>query len=194
MNGHEKRTQKIIERIKKNTLEMIKTFGADKISMDEIAEKAEVSKVTIYKYFETKEELFRQVINLYIDEIITETENLLAGDGNIVDKIKILMLAQANAPQLADSEELAALLDAGDNSQPGLKSRIRDLMRQIFEEGKHEGFIDESLSFELINLYTEIFTAGFQAKSKDLAAVLSNPTTFEQLQELFFFGFIQRKS
>jgi AcrR family transcriptional regulator len=193
MNGHDRRRQQISERIKKTALELFKAHGVEQVSMDAIAEKADVSKVTIYKYFQSKEELFRQVINLYIDEILAETEELLASDGDIVEKLKILLLAQANAPQLADSEALSVLLDPGDPTQPGLKRRIRDLMYRIYEEGKQEGYIEESLSFDLLNLYTEIFTAGFQAKSKDLAAVLADPQTFEQLQRLFFFGFVRKE-
>ena len=193
MNGHDKRRQQNSERIKRTALELFKADGVEQISMDRIAEKADVSKVTIYKYFQSKEELFRQVINLYIDEILAETEERLASDGDIVEKLKILMLAQANAPQLADSEALSVLLDPGDPTQPGLKSRIRDLMYRIYEEGKQEGHIEESLSFDLLNLYTEIFTAGFQAKSKDIATVLVDPQMFEQLQRLFFFGFVRKE-
>jgi len=66
-------------------------------------------------------------------------------------------------------------------------------MYRIYEEGKQEGHIEESLSFDLLNLYTEIFTAGFQAKSKDLATVLVDPQMFEQLQRLFFFGFVRKE-
>jgi AcrR family transcriptional regulator len=193
MNGHDKRRQQISERIKKNALELFKAYGVEQISMDEVAEKAGVSKVTIYKYFQSKEELFRQVINLYIDEILAETEELLAGKGDIVEKLKILMRAQANAPQLADGEVLSALLDSDDPTQPGLKSRIRDLMYQIYAEGRREGHIVEGISFEVLSLYTDIFTAGFQAKSKDLAADLADPQSFEQLQQLFFFGFVHKK-
>ncbi len=193
MNGHDRRRQQISERIERTALELFKAHGVEQTSMDKIAEKADVSKVTIYKYFQSKEELFRQVINLYIDEILAETEERLASDGDIVEKLKILMLAQANAPQLADSEALSILLEPGDPAQPGLKSRIRDFMYRIYEEGKQEGYIEESLSFDLLNLYTEIFTAGFQAKTKDLAAVLADPQMFEQLQRLFFFGFVRKE-
>jgi AcrR family transcriptional regulator len=193
MNGHERRRQQISERIKKTALELFKANGVEQISMDGIAEKADVSKVTIYKYFQSKDELLRQVVNLYIDEILAETEEMLAGDGDIVEKLKILMLALANAPQPADSETLSILLDPGDPTQPGLKSRIRDLMYRIYEQGKQEGYIEESLSFDVLNLYTEIFTAGFQAKSKELAAFLADPQTFEQLQQLYFFGFLRKE-
>jgi AcrR family transcriptional regulator len=193
MNGHDRRRQQIGDRIKKTALEMYKIHGAAAVSMDAIARQACVSKVTIYKYFQSKEELFRQVIALYLDEILAGTQELLAREGSILDKLKILMAAQANAPQLADSQGLSDLLDSGDPTQPGLKSRIRELMFQIFEKGKQEGVIEASLSFEMLNTYTEIFTAGFQARAKELAPVLADPAQFEQLQRLFFFGFLHEE-
>jgi AcrR family transcriptional regulator len=193
MNGHDRRKQQISQRILKSALELFKTVGVEPASMDAIASQAGVSKVTIYKYFQSKEELFRQVIDLYLDEILAETERLLAGEGDILEKLKILMRAQANAPQLADSEALSGLLEPADPTQPGLKGRIRGLMRQIYDQGQREGVIEASLSFEVLNVYIEMITAGFQAKSKELAPVLADPQAFEQLQQMFFFGFIRRE-
>ena len=54
MNGHDRRRQQISERIKKTALELFKDHGVEQISMDTIAEQADVSKVTIYKYFQSK--------------------------------------------------------------------------------------------------------------------------------------------
>ncbi len=65
-------------------------------------------------------------------------------------------------------------------------------MFRVYEEGKREGYIEESLSFELLNIYSEIFQAGFKAKLVDLEAVLNDPETYEQLLHLFFFGIMRR--
>ncbi len=196
MNGHDRRRQRIIDRIKKSALELFKTCGVNKVSMDEIAARADVSKVTIYKYFHSKEELQREVINLYVDEILAATEKALDSDLNVIEKLKIIMLAEANSPRLADSQALFELLEKDGQTEGGrqgsLKNRIRDIMYRIYQEGQEEGYIEESLSFELLNLYSEIYQAGFKAKSMDLEAVLADPEAFEQLLHLFFFGIIRR--
>jgi AcrR family transcriptional regulator len=188
MNGHDRRRQQISHRIQKTALELFKRQGVEETSMDAIAEQAGVSKVTIYKYYQSKDELFRQVIGLYLDEILAQTEALLAGDLDILTKLKLLMQTQASLPQLADSQELAALLDG----PRGLQERIRGLMRQIYEQGQREGHIDPTLSFDLLTAYTDILTAGFQARSKELGPILADPKSFEQLQQLFFFGFLRK--
>jgi AcrR family transcriptional regulator len=191
MNGHEKRRQRIRERILQNTLELFKIQGVDQVSMDEIAAKAAVSKVTIYKYFHSKEALQREVIKRYIDEIMAATEKALDSQMDIIEKLKIIMLTEANAPQLADSQALSEILETDDQS---LKNQIRGLMHKIYEQGKREGYIAENLSFELLDMYAEILRAGFKAKLMDLEPILNDPVAFEQLLNLFFFGFIKNKN
>jgi AcrR family transcriptional regulator len=192
MNGHDLRRQKNSDRIKETALELYSRQGVEQTSMDEIAEKAGVSKVTIYKYFHCKEELFQQVISLYIDQALEEMEKQLAKGGDIVEKLQILMRAQANAPQLMDSQSLSSMLEQDSPTHLDMKGRIRDLMFQIYEQGKQEGYIEKCLSFDLLNLYMEVITAGFQAKLKDLTAIIADPNTYEQLQRLFFFGFVRK--
>jgi AcrR family transcriptional regulator len=189
MNGHEKRRHRISERILQNALELFKNYGVDQVSMDQIAAKAGVSKVTIYKYFHSKEALQREVIKRYIDEIMAATEKALDSQMDIIEKLKIIMLAEANAPQLADSQALGEILETDAQS---LENQIRELMYKIYEQGKREGYIAKNLSFELLDMYAEIIRAGFKAKLTDLEPILSDPAAFEQLLNLFFFGFIQQ--
>jgi AcrR family transcriptional regulator len=120
-------------------LELYKSQGIEQTSMDEIAERAGVSKVTIYKYFHCKEELSQQVISLYIDQTLEETEKKLAKGGDIIEKLQILKRVQANAPQLMDSQSLSSMLEQDGSTQLDMKGRIRDLMFRIYEEGKQEG-------------------------------------------------------
>ncbi|MCL4560567.1 MAG: TetR/AcrR family transcriptional regulator [Chloroflexi bacterium] len=197
MNGHDRRRQRISERIKKVALELYKSFGVEKVSMDEIAARADVSKVTIYKYFHSKAGLRREVIRLYTDEILEEIEKALEDNHNIVEKLKIIMLAEANAPKLADSRGLIELLekdDQNDGGGPGiLQNRIREILFRVYQEGIQEGYIDAGLSFELLNLYAEIIQAGFKGKVMDLQPVLADPQSFEKLLHLYFFGIFQKK-
>ncbi len=198
MNGHAKRRQRIIRQIKDAALDLYKECGEQKVSMDAIAARACVSKVTIYKYFHSKTGLRKEVIGQYTDELLAETERALEGDLNIVDKLKIILLAEANAPRLANSQELFELLDDDVSKDREivriLQDRIRALMYRVYQEGVKEGYIDISLSFELVNLYAEIFQAGIKAKATQLEAILDDPGSFEKLMHLFYFGIFEKKS
>ena len=145
--------------------------------------------MTIYKYFHSKEALQREVIKRYIDEIMAATEKALDSQIDIIEKLKIIMLAEANAPQLADSQALGEILETDAQS---LENQIRGLMYKIYEQGKREGYIARNLSFELLDMYAEIIRAGFKAKLMDLEPILNDSAAFEQLLNLFFFGFIQQ--
>lgn len=57
--------------------ELFRTYGFKKVSMDEIARKAGVTKRTVYKYFSSKQELLKFFINeelINMKKIIEETE------------------------------------------------------------------------------------------------------------------------
>ncbi|MDI3410228.1 TetR/AcrR family transcriptional regulator [Bacillus sonorensis] len=72
MNGFEKRASLIKEKIKKATLEMLKTWEPRRIRITDIAKKANVSQVTIYNYFGSKEALLEDVFKDYIDQAVNE--------------------------------------------------------------------------------------------------------------------------
>ncbi len=197
MDGRTKRTQRIVGRIKESALHLFLAHGVEQVSMDEIAAGAHVSKVTIYKYFHSKAELHRQVIDLYFDEILAATEELLDGPLDFLEKLNITLVSNLNAPRVADNDAFFAILESGGQAadgEPGrLPKRIRDIMYRFYEQGKKEGYIEEGLSFEQLYLYQQIFEAGFKAKSADLEAVMADPPALEQLLHLYFFGFIRKK-
>ena len=75
MNGFEKRALLIKEKIKKTALDMLKTWEPKRIRITDIAKEANVSKVTIYNYFGSKEALLKEVFKDYIDRTISELNN-----------------------------------------------------------------------------------------------------------------------
>lgn len=53
---------------------LFKKYGYKKVSMDEVAKKAQVTKKTIYTYFKDKEELFKYFIKEELDQIRQKIE------------------------------------------------------------------------------------------------------------------------
>jgi AcrR family transcriptional regulator len=197
MNGHDNRRQQIIDRIKKTALELFTKYEANQVRMDEIAARAAVSKVTIYKYFRNKEILYREVIDRYVDEILAATEKVIDSDLDFAEKIKFTLVAKENSPKVTDGQALFDLLDKYGQTSDGrpaeLKKRIQKIMFKFYEQGKKEGYIEESLPFELLYLYSEIFDAGVKSKSVDLKPVLADPQAFDQLMQIYFFGVFRKE-
>jgi AcrR family transcriptional regulator len=196
MNGHDRRRERIQERIQKSALELFISTGADRVSMDAIAARAKVSKVTIYKYFHSKENLRQVITNQYIDESLTGIQKLLDSDLDFTEKLKITLVAQMNSLKVAGSQALFDLLEMDSQSQgnqpDSLRNRIRKIMYRFYEQGKNEGYIDENLSFETLYLFSEIFQAGFKAIWNDYAPNSAEAETLEQLVQLCFYGIIRR--
>jgi AcrR family transcriptional regulator len=197
MNGHDKRKQHIIDRIKATALELFTQANAEQVSMDEIAARAEVSKVTIYKYFKTKEILYRQVIDMYVDESLASAEKVIDSDLDFAGKLQFTLGAKETSPKVSDGKALFDLLDkygqGGEDRQAQLRNRIKAIMFKFYEQGKKEGYIEESLPFELLYLYSEIFDAGVRAKSFEMQAILADPQAFDQLMQLYFFGVFRKE-
>jgi AcrR family transcriptional regulator len=195
----DKRTQRTLSKrdsIKRTAMEMFAVHGVDKVSVDEIAAKANVSKVTIYKYFGSKDKLYAEVVNMFIDETLAATEEVFNSDLDFLEKLKFALLIKANTSPLVSWDYLLQVWEKEgqltEHMQQSLQNKVKVLMSKIFEEGKSKGFIEESLSFDLFYLYSEIFRAGIRAKSIDLESVLIDKAAVEKLVDLHFFGLIKR--
>jgi AcrR family transcriptional regulator len=70
---------KIKESIKRAAQDLFRKFGYHKTSVNEIAKRAKIAKATIYKYFESKEDVLHALLMDYIkvsvDEIIHNYNN-----------------------------------------------------------------------------------------------------------------------
>ena len=196
MEKPDKRTQTKIDQIRTAALELFATFGVDKVSMDEIAAKANVSKVTIYKYFHSKEELYAAVIDLFVEQTLAATQSVFNSDMDFLEKLKFVLLRKTDSAQVVTWTYLLQLLerdtqtaaDVGKN----LQVQVKELMRNFFEDGKRQGYIEESASFEVLYLYSEIFRAGLKAKSAEHDRLLADKAVMEELINLYFFGLIKR--
>lgn len=52
---------------------------------------AEVSKVTVYKYFRSKRDLVKEVVDLYLDGVLAAVEQLLHDDPDYFEKVKAIL-------------------------------------------------------------------------------------------------------
>lgn len=69
---------KIKETIKKAAKELFRRYGYNKTSVNEIAKKSKLAKATLYKYFESKEQVLHAILIDYIKQSI---EDLLVKKG-----------------------------------------------------------------------------------------------------------------
>ncbi|WP_443938083.1 TetR/AcrR family transcriptional regulator [Pedobacter sp. MW01-1-1] len=64
--------EKIKDTVKKAAKELFRKYGYHKTSVNEIAKKARIAKATIYKYFESKEQVLDSILMDYLDQNLHE--------------------------------------------------------------------------------------------------------------------------
>jgi len=71
--------------------ELFTQLGYKAVSMDQIAEAAGISKMTIYKYFSSKEELFLGILKLISDKTYALLEEKVKSVNGTLEKIDVLL-------------------------------------------------------------------------------------------------------
>ena len=69
-------------------------FGLNKVNMEEIAREAQVSKATLYKYYKDKFQIFREVVRIETDQLISAIETAVDNETTVEDKLKAHLLTK----------------------------------------------------------------------------------------------------
>ncbi|WFA08564.1 TetR/AcrR family transcriptional regulator [Tissierella sp. Yu-01] len=79
------------DRLMEKAEELFCQLGYKAVSMDEIAAAAGISKMTIYKYFSSKEDLFFKVVESVSDRAYIKLENLITNVDGTIEKIDAML-------------------------------------------------------------------------------------------------------
>lgn len=193
MDGRARRTQRIVNRIREAALALFTTRGVDKVTMDDVAAQAHVSKVTIYKYFHSKDELQTAAIDLYVETVLAASTALLQSDLEFPEKLKRILVAQIEKPPAVSEDYLFELLEKDQQAGGQINAQLKQLLSRFYEEGRKAGYIDASVPFDVLHLHSEIYQAGFKAKLRDAQVLLADPDKLARLLDLYFFGVLKRR-
>src|SRR5450631_1043869 len=96
----EKRPQQILDA----ALSVFAEHGIDAAKLEEIAARAGVSKGTIYLYFPSKEELFREVVRQKVGPAIANADRLVSAEGTAEEQLRTYLAHQWECLGREDSE------------------------------------------------------------------------------------------
>ena len=85
------RNSKKQAQILKTAEDLFSRYGLKKVSVEEICRKAGVSKMTFYKYFPNKSDLFRQIWNQWIEEGYDYLDEVNERDVPFPEKIRLIL-------------------------------------------------------------------------------------------------------
>ena len=80
--------------ILKTAQRLFSQFGLNKVNMEEIAREARVSKVTLYKYYKVKSDIFQEVVRLETEQLISAIREAVAAQETVRGKLKAHLLTK----------------------------------------------------------------------------------------------------
>ncbi|NIK80416.1 AcrR family transcriptional regulator [Paenibacillus castaneae] len=191
MNGFERRTELIKEKIKKTVLSMLKTWEPKKIRIADIAAEAGVSQVTIYNYFGSKEALLSEVFKQFINKSIMDFEAFIQGDHSLKEIIQYIVFADKEAYRAFTPQAFSQFLKDEETHQyveELYRTKGMPLVVQFIEEGKRKGEISAKVSTPTIIAYINMLKAQSHM-FLDLAQQSEQVDDFlDEFIHLFFYG------
>lgn len=193
MNQYQKTTEKKKQAIIQAALRLFKDKGFKETSIKSIAEAAEVSPVSIYNYFGSKDNLVALCVNDLFEEITQQAEDIL--NSNLDFKTKLdhafALCQEKMSQQISDYFQDKMVEDPALSSllTKAITAKKRDIYRAYIELGKKEGLIAKDLSTELVlNVMDALNGMGNQLADSD-----NLETEVEQIHSIFLYGIFGQK-
>jgi len=160
-----KKTTKILN----SAVNLFVENGVKKTTMDELAEKANVSKVTIYKYFGDKDNMYFEIgswiLSIYTNMLFDISKTSLSVDAAMNEAISVLSDFIASN-KLSLCLELASLNEALNEKYNTFKQRYMQLIMELIEEGKKKNIIKNTIDSFYIFSYIDMGISYFQYNSE----------------------------
>ena len=188
MNQYQKTTEKKKQAVIQAALRLFKDKGFKETSIKSIAEAAEVSPVSIYNYFGSKDNLVTLCVNDLFEEITQQAEDIL--NSNLDFKTKLdhafALCQEKMSQQISDYFQDKMVEDSVFSTllTKAITAKKRDIYRAYIKLGKEEGAIAEDLSTDLIlNVMDALNGMGNQLAHSDILE-----KEVEQIHQIFLYG------
>ena len=193
MNQYQKTTEKKKQAIVQAALRLFKDKGFKETSIKSIAEAAEVSPVSIYNYFGSKDNLVALCVNDLFEEVTPQAEDILNSNLDFKTKLNqaFALCQEKMSRQISDyfQDKMVKEPTFSTLLAKAITAKKRDIYRAYIELGKEEGLIAKDLSTELVlNVMDALNGMGNQLDHSD-----NLETEVEQIHQIFLYGIFGKK-
>ncbi len=196
MDGFEKRRIEKKKAILQTALDLFDQYGFDRVTVTEIAEKAHVSKVSIYNFFESKDNLRRILIQEIMDESLEKARELIQKEGDFIDKIgEFIQIRtwyynkyslQFFFEAIESDWELKRYLD-------DFNTANKRLVMEFIHQGKRSGVFSPDVSDTAIEICIDMFQT-YLVHNKGIRDIFEhNPQLAHEVNMLFLDGLIRQR-
>ncbi len=186
--------QRLLELARKRFL----AYGYNRVSLDSLVTELHTSKSTIYKYFKTKEDLVKAVIDQLDREINEKLEEIIRDEdisfnrklGLIIDFTKVL-LSNINEIFLHDLQYYTP--DIWKYYEFQRETRINKHYRQLFQKGIEQGLIRNDIAIDiLLSVYLQLTEISISPEQFNRLNY-STQKLYEEISRVFLEGILIRK-
>jgi AcrR family transcriptional regulator len=177
MDRFERRKEQSKEYIRRAAVELFAKFGADKVSINDIARKAGVSQATIYNNFGNKENLVHDYHSTIVRKIASSFRGIIVMKKSWVDKFQSFLQSWIDVADQGDAKSLDSV-----------GGEIEDSFREFIKEGKEQGSLRSDLSNEAIMTYIKFFQQGISHNPGIRDRIAHDPKLSDDLLSLFIYG------
>lgn len=192
MKGIELRKTQRKEGIRRAAIDLFKVYGFKKVSMNDIAQKAGVSQVTIYNHFGSKDDLVREVVKSQYLGMLEKVREVMKQERPFPEKLETMVFDKTETARQYHGELLQTALQNDPELQRWFESLwqqdINQLTIDLVQDGKKNGYISPERSQEALILYLEILRRGILASSDLLTNLDPNSGLLRELNLLFIYG------
>jgi AcrR family transcriptional regulator len=167
MDGFARRKEQSKEDIRRAAWELFNQFGVDKVSIADIARKADVSPATIYNNFGNKEGLVREFVAAAVNQLTDHAQEILTSKGSYREKMTAFFqfisgMVASGRPLDAESIIFTSTVDLQNDPdikkiRSGAQEEMTHLLLGLIREGKRQGQVNPDLSEEALGIYFSIF-------------------------------------
>jgi AcrR family transcriptional regulator len=179
--------------------ELIFFNGAARVSMEDIAKKAELSKATLYLYFPSKDGLFRaiceesaNVFTEYIRPRLKPGTSALEGIREVWRGYLELfgesedMIIVFNMRHFLDPQDPLVFINEKNEAQDHYTSVLFDLIKNLIEQGKEEGVFDQDIdAARVTRIIFSLFSYIVETVSKVPRELRRSPVIVEEMKNIF---------
>ena len=190
MNKYELNTKKKKKDIIHAALTLFAEKGFTNASIKEISALANVSQVTIYNYFGSKEALIAECAHIVMADTMQKARDILAKDIGFLEKVESALRLSTENISLSVSEYFTneALRDPALMGllTKNINESKRSIYREYIELGKREGAIDSSIPTDtFLHFMDAINIMGSKLEFNDDVS-----TVVQHINHLFLYGIL----
>jgi AcrR family transcriptional regulator len=185
MDGFERRKEQSKEDIRRAAEELFSKFGADKVSVNDIARKAGVSQATIYNNFGSKDELVHDYRKSIVSNITVRFREILVWKKSYLEKFQGLLQSWID---VTDRYKMEIESSGTKRSPDTIGQEIENSFREFIKEGKDHDSLRADLSEEAITAYIKFFQQGIANNPGIRDRIRRDEKLSNDLLSLFVYG------